>query len=141
MPIREQRIAARSSTTPPPAPASPPVLTPVPTTETELDAALAYLAPLWGLSPTEDRERMLGVLSMASALVEEHAPAAPQAIRNEAVVRAGGYFAQSDFGGIRSETIGEKAMEYHLDHQAAFRRSGAMGLLTRWKIRRAGAIG
>ena len=117
------------------------MLTPVPTTETELDAALAYLSPLWGLSATDDAERMHGILLAASALVEEYAPQAPQAIRNEAVVRIGGYAAQSDYGGFRSETIGDKSVEYHLDHQAMFRRSGAMGLLTRWKVRRAGAIG
>ena len=125
----------------PPQVASPPVLTPVPTEATALEAARAYLAPLIGLDAADDAERIDALMAMGSALVEEYAPQAPQAIRNEAVVRFAGYLAQSDFGGIRREEIGPKNAEYVVNHAPAFRNSGAMGLLTRWKIRRAGSIG
>ena len=48
-------------------------------------------------------------------------------MQNEAVVRLGGYLAQSDFGGIVKEEIGAKSVEYAMNHAAAFQRSGAKG--------------
>ena len=78
----------------------------------------------------------------ASALVEQYAPSAPQAIKDEATIRAGGYLAQSDFGGIASEnSVGSAQVEYVTNHAAMFRNSGAAALLTGWRIRRAGSIG
>ena len=84
--------------------------------------------------------RIQPILDAATAIVEAEAPAAPEAVQNEAVVRLGGYLAQSDYGGIVKESIGAKEVEYTVNHAAAFHRSGAKGLLSRWKRRRAGAI-
>ena len=61
---------------------------------------------------------------------------------DEAVIRFAGYLAGSDYGGIVSESSVESAtVTYSVNHADAFRRSGAAGLLSPWRIRRAGAIG
>lgn len=124
------------------------VLTPVPTAEAALTAARNYLAVEIGMNTPGTREadpdqltRLDGLMAVASALVEREAPAAKQAAKNEAVVRMAGYLRQSDYGGIRSETIGPKSVEYAMNHAPAFRNSGAKALLAPWKVRRAGAIG
>ena len=76
----------------------------------------------------------------ASARVEREAPGAPQAVKDEAVIRMAGYWAQSDYGSIRTETIGPRSIEYVVNHANAWRNSGAYGLLSPWKVRRAGVI-
>ena len=79
------------------------------------------------------------LLAAATAMVEKEAPGAPEAIQNEAVIRFSGYLAQADYGTHRSETsVGNKSMEYVTNHSAMFRNCGAKGLLSPWKIRRAG---
>ena len=70
----------------------------------------------------------------------EYAPHAPTAVLNEAVIRLGGYLAQSDYGTIRSESIGPRDVSYTLNHSSLLRTSGAQALLTRWKRRRAGLV-
>ena len=85
-------------------------------------------------------ERAGRILAVASAIVLEYAPAAPDAVQNEAVIRIGGYLAQSDYGTIRSESIGPRSVSYALNHSSLLRTSGGQALLTRWKIRRAGLI-
>ena len=88
---------------------------------------------------SDDTASHLG--EVASAMVEAYAPGAPQAVKDEAVVRVAGYLAGSDFGGIVSETsVGSKQGEYVTNHANAWRNSGAGMLLSRWKVRRAGAI-
>ena len=77
---------------------------------------------------------------LAAARVEREAPGAPQAVKDEAVIRMAGYWAQSDYGSIRTETIGPRSVEYQLNHSNAWRNSGAYGLLAPWKVRRAGVI-
>ena len=65
---------------------------------------------------------------------------APESIVNEAVIRFGGYLAQSDYGTVRDERIGERAVSYAMNHAAMFRSCGAMSLLNPYKPRGAGAI-
>ena len=89
-------------------------------------------------APETVAERLLPV---AARMVLDYAPDAPTELLDEAVVRFAGYLAQSDFGGVRTESIGEKSVEYAMNHAAAFRNSGAAALLTSHKVRRAGAIG
>lgn len=79
-------------------------------------------------------------LDAAIARVERYAPGAPQTIKNEAVARYAGYLAQSDFGPIRSESIGPRSVEYITNHAAAFRNCGAAGLLSPWRVRRGGRV-
>ena len=51
-----------------------------------------------------------------------------------------GYLAGSDYGGLRSETVGSRSFEFQTNHAPAFRNSGAKALLSPWRVRRAGAI-
>ena len=116
-------------------------LSPWPDAAPAVAAAVARLrAAVQGAACDSDgRAAQLG--AVASAMVEREAPGAPQAIRDEAVIRFAGYLAQSDFGAIRQETIGPMSTEYMTSHGMAFRHSGAKALLSPWKVRRAGAIG
>lgn len=86
-------------------------------------------------------ERAERLLEAASERVLDYAPEAPDALLNEAVIRFAGYLNGSHYGGIIEDEIGPKRVQYTTNHAAAFRNSGAAGLLTRYKRRRAGAIG
>ncbi len=100
-----------------------------------------------------DLERVDGLLQVAAALIEQYAPGAPAAVKTEASVRFCGYLNESPgFGAVRATDAarqpgtegapgGRAGTEYVVNHGAMFRTCGAMGLLTRWKVRRAGAVG
>ena len=91
-------------------------------------------------TPNAEAANHLG--EAAAAMVEDYAPGAPQALRDEAVIRFAGYLAGSDYGAIVSETsVASAQVTYVVNHSNAWRNSGAAMLLTRWRIRRAGAIG
>ena len=81
------------------------------------------------------------LLAVASELVERYAPAAPEAVQNEAVIRTSGYLAQHPADGRRESTIGGISSGWAPTHTSALRHSGAMSLLSPWIIRRAGIIG
>ena len=85
-------------------------------------------------------ERATRVLAVATAAVIQYAPAAPEALQNEAVIRFGGYLLGSDYGPITDESIGPRSASYVTNHAAMFRNSGAAALLTRYRVRRAGSI-
>ena len=112
------------------------ILSPAPTSADALADALDVLARAIG-ADAADAERLLGV---ASAMVERYAPTAPQPAKNEAVIRCAGALAQSDYGGIASESIGDRKVDYTMQPAGGwspFRRSGAMALLSPWRARRA----
>ena len=78
---------------------------------------------------------------VAVELVERFAPDAPDAIQNEAAIRCAGWLLETPAGGIRSETTGDVRTSFDgARASSALRHSGAMGLLSPWKVRRAGAI-
>ena len=59
-------------------------------------------------------------------MVENYAPGAPQAIRDEACIRIVGYLVNSDYGGFRKEPTsvgGQDGGEYVTNHAPAFRNS------------------
>lgn len=87
-----------------------------------------------------DATRAGHLLAAAEALVNEYAPNAPDAIKREAIIRCSGWLAEQPAASVRSETTGPFTMDW-TQTTSALRSSGAMGLLTRWKVRRAGAIG
>ena len=90
---------------------------------------------------TAEIARVTRLLTVASQVVTDYAPDAPQAVANEAVVRFCGYLYSADFGAIRSDELGAGLrLSYATNHAAAFRFSGAAGLLTRYKRRHAGRI-
>ena len=80
------------------------------------------------------------LLAVATQVVEDYAPNAPEILQNEAAIRFGSYLFQSDVGTITKESIGPREVEYVTNHAAMFRNCGAAALLTRYRVRRAGAI-
>ncbi len=90
------------------------------------------------ISPDELYDR-LGCAS--AALVERYASGAPQPIRNEAVIRCAGYLAQSSPSQSQvSEETGNWKRSNTRTGLSALRHSGAMAILSPWKVRRAGRI-
>ena len=105
-----------------------------------LSAATNDLGRALGLHATVDAALIWRLGAAASALVEEHAPLAPQAIRNEAVVRCAGWLLESPSSGIRSQAEGDIRTSFSPTMTGALRASGAMSLLSAWRVRRAGVI-
>jgi len=87
-----------------------------------------------------DETRAGRILEAALAMVGRYASAAPAEIANEAVLRFCGYLEEANYGALRSETTGDLESA-HQNHAAMFRNCGAAALLSRWRVRRAGAIG
>lgn len=80
-------------------------------------------------APTGPERVVLGrICKTATALVERHAPDAPDAIHNEAFVRLCGWLYDSDPSGANP------------GGPAAIRASGAASLLGPYKVRRGGLI-
>ena len=75
----------------------------------------ATLAPLIGADP----DQAARLLALASARIDRYAPAAPDEIANEAMVRFAGYLAQSDFGGFAEEEVGPIRLKCTVNHAAA----------------------
>ena len=113
-------------------------LSPWPSTPAALASAIARLKAAVG---ADSDERASGLGDAAAAMVEQYAPGAPAAIKDEAVIRLAGYLAEANFGARQSLTVGPMEASYVASHANAFRNSGAAGLLSRWRVRRAGAIG
>ena len=98
--------------------------------------------------PAGDLSRILSVdhamaerlLAVGSALVTRYAPDAPDAISNEALIRVAGWLAEAPASGARVETTGDITTTWTPSQTGALRASGAMGLLSPFKLRRAGAI-
>ena len=79
------------------------------------------------------------LLAVGSALVERYAPAAPSALQDEAVIRCAAWM-HSRGGGdlaVRSRSAGGLRVAYDAQQRGALRSSGAMALLSSWKVRRA----
>ena len=81
------------------------------------------------------------LLPVVTELVTRFAPAAPDPISKEAAIRCAGWLAEQPSAAVRSESTGDIATAYAPTHTSALRHSGAMAILSAWKIRRAGAIG
>ena len=89
-----------------------------------------------------DITRARRLLAVATERVNRYAPLAHSAMKNEACIRYAGYLNGSDYGGVKSESIGPRSVEYTspTTNASAFRSSGAAALLSPYKIRRAGSI-
>ena len=116
--------------------------------------ALATLSP-WPSSPValasateclkaaigEDDDATVQRLgSTAAELVQRFASGAPQSIRNEAVIRCAGWLREAPASGARREDIGDVSTAWSPNATGGLRASGAMSLLSPWKVRRAGAV-
>ena len=85
------------------------------------------------------------LLPVSSALVERYAPLAPDAIQNEAVIRCSGWLSNQPASACAREQIsfGGGALSQvavFRPSTGALRGSGAMGLLSTFKVRRGGLI-
>ena len=87
-----------------------------------------------------DPERANHLLAASWPMVERYAALAPDGVLREAVVRCAGYLKEQPAASIRSESVGDLSTGFAPSNMSALRHSGAMALLTSWKIRRAGAI-
>ena len=114
-------------------------LSPWPTTPAALATATSTLKASLGADLDDARVKALG--SAAAALVERYAAGAPQAIKDEAVTRTAGYLAEQPAPALYSEQVGHVQRRHATTHVSALRHSGAMALLSGWKIRRGGTIG
>ena len=81
------------------------------------------------------------LLPVATQLVTDYAAGAPDVLANEAAIRFVGYMARSGGGVITSKNVGPVSVTFQSSDAAMFRNCGAAALLTRYRIRRAGAIG
>ena len=84
-------------------------------------------------SQLAEAERLLPV---ARCLVMKYAPDAPEAIKNESILRICGYFAEARFGGF----VSSQTKIPPSSHAAAFRNSGAQALVSPWKKRRGARV-
>ena len=93
--------------------------------------------------PTEDGRfgRADSIGAMASARIERTAPGAPQAVKDEAMIRYAGYVSNAGFGAVAKEGIGPKDVEYVTRHAPAWLNSGAAAIIAPYVKRRAAAIG
>ena len=114
-------------------------LSPWPTSPMALANATATLKAVLGADLDDARVQALG--AAAAALVERYAAAAPEAIKNEAVSRCAGWMSEQPAAAVRSEATGDISTSYAATHVSALRHSGAMAMLSSWKIRRAGTVG
>ena len=115
------------------------ILSPWPTTPASLTAATACLKAAIGADLTDERVQALG--AAAAALVERYAPSAPAPIKNESVIRTAGYMLEQPSAAVRQDVVGEINTSYAAGNLSALRHSGAMAMLSSWKVRRAGAVG
>ncbi len=83
------------------------------------------------------------LLAVASEIVTRYTPAAPDAILNQAVLMISGWLwgNAASRGGIKSESAGPLRVAYAVHEKNTLRHSGAMALLSPYKVRRAAAIG
>ena len=114
-------------------------LSPVPTDAAELAAAVALLASAIGADVAVAGR----LLPVASALVENYAVTAPTPVKDEAVIRVAGALAHTNYRPFdTAQSIGPFSASYSAQPGGgwgALRKSGAMGLLSPWRVRRAGA--
>ena len=91
---------------------------------------------------TEQRAGEL--LPVATEMIEKYAPAAPEAVKAEAIVRLAGWLFHRVPRAMERVQIGDISLDfrpYLRATPAALNHSGAASLLSPWRVRRAGAIG
>ena len=77
------------------------------------------------------------LLATVTALVDRYAPGAPSEIKNEAAIRPAGYLQVNPMAAVSQESLGTKQVSFNTSQISALRHSGAMALLSPWKVRRA----
>ena len=82
------------------------------------------------------------LLAVASELVEDYAPLAPEAVQNEAVVRLCGWLLTAPSDGRTTDRDDTYMVRWSAGSQRGFLLSGAQDLLRPWRVQaeRAGVI-
>ena len=88
-----------------------------------------------------DAEQADRLLIAASEIATNFTAAAPDAVLNEAVLRIAGWLFQTPASSIKSEAAGPLRISYATHEKSALKHSGAMSLLSPYKVRRAATIG
>ena len=112
-------------------------LSPWPTVQAEIDAAVLVLAA--ALPPSADAARLGPV---ASDLTERYASGAPDSVKSESVIRTAGWLHESK-PGLADSKLSAGVVDIVKTFSpglSALRHSGSMALLSPWKVRRAGKI-
>ena len=119
-------------------------LTPWPKFEPELTAAVQSLAAAAFGDSAKDRLQAQRLGPVGSDLVEKYSPHAPQSVRDEAVILVVSWIGQHTSGltpGLEIKAGGiTLSRRRYRGEISALRHSGAMSLLSSWKIRRAGKL-
>ena len=76
----------------------------------------------------------------ATHLCCRFAPDAPTVVLQEAIWRCASWQIHATRGSISRSESGPRSTEYAVGQTGALRHSGAMSLLSPWKVRRAGAV-
>ena len=115
-------------------------LVPWPTDTAELAAATARVKQALLADDVPDAV-IQGWAGAGAELVQRYAPDAPDAIKDEALIRISGYLKSQPKAPQQSVTVGPMTASYTTSALSAARNSGAYALLSPYKIRRAGVIG
>lgn len=87
---------------------------------------------------TGEIRRARAAKAAAAAMVQRYAPGAPLTVQAEAVLRCAGWLLQVRAGAERQSAEGNtQSTRYFPPGRSALRSSGAMALLSPWKVRRA----
>ena len=111
------------------------------------DALVAAIKPLVD-DPFETKSEGKDLaVRTAAQLVQRYAPSAPEEVRREAARRCADWlyhkntvYAERSSRSGSVGSVGESRTAYAPYQFAALRHSGAMAILSPWKVRRAGAI-
>ena len=85
-------------------------------------------------------EALQRMLDTAAALAERYASGAPVAVKDGATIRTVGWMANHPSFSLKGSSAVGVRRSYDTEQLSALRHSGAMALLSPWKIRRAGVI-
>ena len=75
------------------------------------------------------------IVEVAAHIVCRFAPGAPAIVQREAVWRCASWMLHSTKGSITSVTTGPRETSYGIGQLSALRHSGAMAILSPWKVR------
>ena len=108
--------------------------------------ALAIRGTVLGTHASEADARETAVAEAALCLIEDYAPAAPRAIKREAGIRFAGWMIGARPHATRTKVTDPSGTNLEADYHGAatangLRSSGASAMLSRYVVRRAGAIG
>ena len=109
----------------------------------EVRAALEYELPTLKLQDDALDEvdlEIVRIAGAASARIQRYAPSAPDAVKDESLIRFLSWLSESS-GVINPQNITGLDVTSPPENQSrAFRLSGAMGLLSQWRVRGAGVV-